>query len=347
MKAPAGAAETNTYARYLQLKKLLSAQITRTQSEDELLFIIMHQSHELWFKLAIHELECATRALMEGEAGPDCLMAFKRLSRVTEIQRLLIESWDVLTTLTPDEFHLFRETVGRDGASGFQSVQYRLFEYRLGLKYREIVMQTPEGERTLSVVDQAETAQDRAALEAALGAPSIYDAAVDFMSRLPFSTIEPRRDYSERYRRRTRCSRHGGTSTSTATAHQNCTSSARSSWTSKTHSAAGALPTSPRCRGSSALPPAPADPWAAISAGGRQPADRGAALSRIVGSPQRHVQPRPPCLLKTPVVFDQVALNPTASCRGAAQRRTRNPYSGSGASRRPGMTAWQTARIRR
>jgi tryptophan 2,3-dioxygenase len=193
--------DRNTYARYLQLAKLLSAQVTRTGSEDELLFIIMHQSHELWFKLAIHELECATKALMEGESGPDCLMAFKRLSRVTEIQHLLIQSWDVLTTLTPDEFHLFRETVGRDGASGFQSVQYRLFEYRLGLKYSEIAMPTPDGERTLSILDQAEAAKDRAAIEAALAAPSIYDATVDFMARLPFSVIERRRDFSERYRR--------------------------------------------------------------------------------------------------------------------------------------------------
>jgi tryptophan 2,3-dioxygenase len=193
--------DRNTYASYLQLKKLLSSQVTRTQSEDELLFIIMHQSHELWFKLAIHELESATRSLMAGTAGKDCLMAFKRLSRVTEIQHLLIQSWDVLTTLTPDEFFLFRETVGRDGASGFQSMQYRIFEYRLGLKYTAITMQTSGGERTLSVEGQAETPQDRTALAAALQAPSIYDATVDYMARLPFSGIEGRRDYTERYRR--------------------------------------------------------------------------------------------------------------------------------------------------
>src|SRR5215470_10508694 len=153
----AAAAEKNSYAKYLRLDKLLSAQVTRTSSEDELLFIIMHQSHELWFKLAIHELACATSALIDGDAAGDCLIAFKRLSRVSEIQRLLIESWDVLTTLTPDEFFLFRETVGRDGASGFQSTQYRVFEYRLGLKYSSITMPTPDGERTLSVLDHAET----------------------------------------------------------------------------------------------------------------------------------------------------------------------------------------------
>lgn len=188
----------NSYRSYLQLDRLLSAQETRTGSDDELLFIVMHQSHELWFKLAIHELACATEALMEGTSGKDCLMAFKRLSRVSEIQRLLIRSWDVLTTLTPDEFFLFRETVGRDGASGFQSVQYRILEFRLGLKYRTIAVQTPAGEKRVSVLDAAEAADDRAALEAALAAPSIYDATVDFMARQGFPGIAPRGDYSER-----------------------------------------------------------------------------------------------------------------------------------------------------
>jgi tryptophan 2,3-dioxygenase len=201
MKRGGGPADRNTYAGYLQLDKLLSAQVTRTRSDDELLFIVMHQSHELWFKLAIHELACATRALIEGESGGDCLVAFKRLSRVSEIQHLLIRSWDVLTTLTPDEFFLFRETVGRDGASGFQSVQYRIFEFRLGLKYRSLRIRTPDGEKTVPVLDHAETPQDRKAIEAALAAPSIYDATVDFMARLPFSVIERRRDYASRYSR--------------------------------------------------------------------------------------------------------------------------------------------------
>jgi tryptophan 2,3-dioxygenase len=201
MKRAAAAPEKNTYATYLQLEKLLSSQGTRTRSDDELLFIIMHQSHELWFKLAIHELACATRALLEGQSGKDCLMAFKRLSRVSEIQNLLIHSWDVLTTLTPDEFFLFRETVGRDGASGFQSVQYRIFEFRLGLKYTSITMQTPDGERTLTVLDNAETPQDHTALAAALAAPSIYDATIDYIARLPFSDIERRVDYTVRHRR--------------------------------------------------------------------------------------------------------------------------------------------------
>jgi tryptophan 2,3-dioxygenase len=197
----ADAADRNTYSRYLQLDKLLSTQVARTGSDDELLFIVMHQSHELWFKLAIHELACATHALMSGLSTADCLSAFKRLSRVTAIQHLLIESWDVLTTLTPDEFFLFRETVGRDSASGFQSVQYRVFEFRLGLKYRAMTMPTPEGEKSFSALDFAEGPADRAALEAALAAPSIYDATVDYMARLPFSTIPRRRDFASRYER--------------------------------------------------------------------------------------------------------------------------------------------------
>jgi len=191
----------NTYATYLQLEKLLSAQVARTTSDDELLFIVMHQSHELWFKLAIHELACATRALLAGSAARDCLSAFKRLSRVSEIQKLLIRSWDVLTTLTPDEFFLFRETVGRDGASGFQSVQYRVFEYRLGLKYRAITIATPEGERSFSVVDNAATPADRKALATALAAPSIWDAMIDYMARLGFAGVPRRSDYSTRYER--------------------------------------------------------------------------------------------------------------------------------------------------
>src|SRR6266566_3339646 len=159
----------NTYASYLGLQRLLSAQTLQTSSDDELLFIIIHQQHELWFKLAIHELDCAIKSLIKEDANDsDCIIAFKRLSRVSAIQHILISSWDVLGTLTPDEFFLFRETVGRDGASGFQSIQYRIFEFKLGLKYRSIVMQTPNGERTLSVLDQAETPLDRAAIAAAL-----------------------------------------------------------------------------------------------------------------------------------------------------------------------------------
>src|SRR5262245_61094312 len=168
----------NTYADYLGLQQILSAQTLRTNSEDELLFIINHQQHELWFKLAIHELGCAIKSLMKEDAHEgDCIIAFKRLSRVSAIQHILISSWDVLATLTPDEFFLFRETVGKDGASGFQSTKYRILEFKLGLKYRTVEFEIPGGQtRTIDIFGNARTDDEHKALTAALEAPGIYDA---------------------------------------------------------------------------------------------------------------------------------------------------------------------------
>jgi tryptophan 2,3-dioxygenase len=196
----------NTYARYLQLERILSAQGQRTQSDDELLFIIIHQQHELWFKLAIHELDCAINSLIKnGAAEADCIIAFKRLSRVSAIQHILISSWEVLATLTPDEFILFRETVGRDGASGFQSVQYRVLEYKLGLKYRHVEFELPDGgRRSFDVFENAQTAEEREALHTALAAPGIYDAVISYMATaLPMFGIEDPRsgDFSRRHRK--------------------------------------------------------------------------------------------------------------------------------------------------
>jgi tryptophan 2,3-dioxygenase len=195
---------TNTYASYLGLERLLSAQTLQTSSDDELLFIIIHQQHELWFKLAIHELDCAIASLMKEQAQEaDCIIAFKRLSRVSAIQHILISSWDVLATLTPDEFFLFRETVGRDGASGFQSVQYRVLEFKLGLKYRSIAFELPSGQtRTVDLFKIAQRHEERKALRAALEEPAIYDAVISYMARaLPaFAIADPRSgDYSLRH----------------------------------------------------------------------------------------------------------------------------------------------------
>ena len=196
----------NTYAGYLGLQQILSAQRLRTSSDDELLFIIIHQQHELWFKLAIHELDCAINSLLKEDAREgECIIAFKRLSRVSAIQHILISSWDVLATLTPDEFFLFRETVGRDGASGFQSVQYRVLEFKLGLKYRSIAFELPSGERrTVDVFENAENDEERAALRSALEGPGIYDAVIGFMARqLPAFGIEDPRSggYSRKHRK--------------------------------------------------------------------------------------------------------------------------------------------------
>ena len=196
----------NTYAGYLGLQQLLSAQRLQTGSDDELLFIIIHQQHELWFKLAIHELDCAINSLTKQEANEaDCIIAFKRLSRVSAIQHILISSWDVMATLTPDEFFLFRETVGRDGASGFQSVQYRILEYKLGLKYRFLAFQLPDGRtQTVDVFDNAQGDEEKERLRAALAAPAIYDAVISYMARaLPKFGIanRPAGDYSRKYRK--------------------------------------------------------------------------------------------------------------------------------------------------
>jgi tryptophan 2,3-dioxygenase len=193
----------NTYAGYLGLQQLLSSQKLQTRSDDELLFIIIHQQHELWFKLAIHELDCAINSLVSPGAGEgDCIMAFKRLSRVSAIQHILISSWDVLATLTPDEFILFRETVGRDGASGFQSVQYRILEFKLGLKYRSIEFELPGGQiRSIDLLENAPDERAKQALRAALEAPGIYDAVISFMARsLPMFGIEETR--AEKYSRK-------------------------------------------------------------------------------------------------------------------------------------------------
>jgi tryptophan 2,3-dioxygenase len=193
----------NSYASYLGLPQLLSAQTLQTSSDDELLFIIIHQQHELWFKLAIHELDCAINSLMREQADEaDCIIAFKRLSRVSAIQHILISTWDVLATLTPDEFFLFRETVGKDGASGFQSAQYRVLEFKLGLKYRAIEFELPTGQtKTVDLFKTAQSSAERNALRAALEAPGIYDAVISYMARtLPmFRIAEPSaNDYSRR-----------------------------------------------------------------------------------------------------------------------------------------------------
>ena len=196
----------NTYAGYLGLEQLLSAQTLLTNSDDELLFVIIHQQHELWFKLMIHELDCAISSLMTDQAHEgDCIIAFKRLSRVSAIQHILISSWDVMATLTPDEFSVFRETVGRDGASGFQSVQYRILEYKLGLKYRFLDFELPGGRtHTIDVFENAQSEEEKARMRHALAAPAIYDAVISYMARaLPTFGIEDPRsgDYSHQHRK--------------------------------------------------------------------------------------------------------------------------------------------------
>ena len=169
-----------TYSDYLRLDLLLSAQQPLSQRHDELLFIIQHQTSELWMRLLIHELESACRNL----AADRMPQALKDLARVKHIQRQLFEQWAVLETLTPSEYADFRDLLSQ--ASGFQSLQYRLIEFRLGNK-------TPE---MLEVFDHS--AEEQARLREALEAPSLYDETLRLLARRGFAIPPDRveRDWS-------------------------------------------------------------------------------------------------------------------------------------------------------
>jgi tryptophan 2,3-dioxygenase len=156
-----------SYADYLDLGTLLSAQHPRSSPphHDELLFIIQHQTNELWLKLILHELQAVRAFLDEDDLSP----ARKSLARIKHILRSMTEQWSVLATLTPTEYHGFRAALA--SSSGFQSVQYRAVEFTLGNK----------DERMLSVFKADPPAY--ALLGEALEAPSVYDAFLRFLAR--------------------------------------------------------------------------------------------------------------------------------------------------------------------
>jgi len=156
-----------TYGGYLQLGQLLGAQkpLSSPPHHDEMLFIIQHQTTELWFKLVLHELRAAIGFVQRDELEP----CFKILARVKHIQAQLVGQWSVLATLTPTEYGEFRHVLGP--ASGFQSAQHRLIEFMLGNKDR----------RMLEVHRHAPA--DLAALEAALRAPGLYDEFLRHLAR--------------------------------------------------------------------------------------------------------------------------------------------------------------------
>lgn len=171
------------YSNYLDLERILNAQhpLSRPAHHDEMLFIIQHQTAELWFKLIIHELRAAIAHLASDQPSP-CL---KILARVKQIQHQLFEQWSVLETLTPSEYVQFRDVLGE--ASGFQSWQYRLVEFLLGNKNAGLLRlyrHSPEIEKTM--LD-------------ALESPSLYDEFLRFLARdghpVPGSCID--RDWSE------------------------------------------------------------------------------------------------------------------------------------------------------
>ncbi len=156
-----------SYGSYLSLDELLSAQhpVSDPEHHDELLFIIQHQTSELWLKLVLHELRSAAALLAQDEMR----IALKRIARVKHIQRTLTDQWSVLATLTPTEYSEFRGYLGH--ASGFQSWQYRAVEFMLGNKHRGMLK-----------VHEADPAA-HAILEELLEAPSIYDEFLRYLAR--------------------------------------------------------------------------------------------------------------------------------------------------------------------
>jgi len=156
---------SQSYGEYLQLGRLLDAQQPLTAEHDEMLFIVVHQTSELWMKLMRHELAGVLECVRRDNLDP----SFKMLGRISRVQEQLLNVWDVLATMTPADYSAFRNTLGR--SSGFQSFQYRLIEFALGNKHAEMIQ-----------VHRRDP-QQYAALERALLAPSLYDEVLRLLSR--------------------------------------------------------------------------------------------------------------------------------------------------------------------
>ena len=166
--------ESMSYGDYLGLDQILNAQHPRSPNHNEMLFIVQHQTSELWLKLMLHEMQAVRVNLRAGELAP----AFKMLARVARIMDQLVHAWDVLATMTPPEYTAIRPYLG--ASSGFQSYQYRELEFILGNKNAAM----------LNVHDTAPAAH--AILERELHAPSVYDESVMLLARSGFP-IAPER----------------------------------------------------------------------------------------------------------------------------------------------------------
>ena len=176
--------ETMSYADYLDLDALLSAQHLRSTNHNEMLFLIIHHVMELWLKLVLHELNAARERIKNDDLMP----SFKMTARVSRVFEQMTNAWTVLSTMTPSEYLLFRGTLGN--ASGFQSYQYRLLEFVMGNK--NAVMLKPHEHRP----------EIHAVLEEELRKPSLYDEALRLLAKRGFD-IAPEvieRDWSQPYR---------------------------------------------------------------------------------------------------------------------------------------------------
>ncbi len=176
-----------TYARYLDLDTVLSAQYPQSGSEetcgDEMLFIIIHQTKELWLKQIIRELHLAKAQVAADHLVP----AYKAMARVSRIQQVMTLSWDVLSTMTPSDYTRFREGLGP--SSGFQSDQFRTVEYMLGLKDRGFLKY------------QEDRPHAREAMRRALESPGVWDDTIAALARAGFDipTSHLERDWSQPY----------------------------------------------------------------------------------------------------------------------------------------------------
>lgn len=172
-----------SYGDYLHIDTILSAQHPLSPAHDEMLFIVQHQTSELWMKLMLHELHGAVRNIANDQMAP----AFKMLARVSKIMEQLVHAWDVLATMTPPEYSAIRPYLGQ--SSGFQSYQYRCIEFALGNK--NAAMLKPH----------AHSPERLAKVQAAFEAPSLYDEALKLLARrgiaVPPSHLQ--RDWTQPY----------------------------------------------------------------------------------------------------------------------------------------------------
>lgn len=172
-----------SYGDYLQLDAILSAQKPLSPDHNEMLFIVQHQTSELWMKLMLHELSAAIASLARDELPP----AFKMLARVSRIMEQLVHAWDVLATMTPPEYSAIRPYLAN--SSGFQSWQYRCIEFRLGNKNAAMLKPHEHHAERLAVV------------QAAHDAPSLYDESLRLLARrgLPVPASHVERDWTQPY----------------------------------------------------------------------------------------------------------------------------------------------------
>lgn len=172
-----------SYGDYLQLDAILNAQKPLSPAHDELLFIVQHQTSELWMKLMLHELTAAVRNIADDQLNP----AFKQMARVSKIMEQLVHAWDVLATMTPPEYSAIRPYLGH--SSGFQSFQYRCIEFAMGNKNAAMLKPHAHNDERAAMV------------HAAYAAPSLYDECLRLLARrgiaVPASHLE--RDWTQPY----------------------------------------------------------------------------------------------------------------------------------------------------